>query len=98
MNDKYRWHRKTLSVKSRTIKAGLKNNLKVQTLLCQGIMCDWDYIVKCCKLTNRGDIYDFLSACFNVEKEIIKSICNKLKDFKNDPNSLNDCCNKKIDN
>lgn len=38
MNDKYRWHRKTLSVKSRTIKAGLKNNLKVQTLLCR-VLC-----------------------------------------------------------
>lgn len=97
MSGKYRRHKETLSKKSQRIKEGLKNNLTIQVLLCQGVMYEWDYIVKCCKLTNNGDIYNFLSACFDTEKEIIKNICNKLKDFKNDPDSLNDCCNKKID-
>lgn len=97
MSDKYGRHRETLSIKSQKIKNGLKNNLSIQILLCQGIMYDWDYIEKCCKLTNNGDIYDFLSICFNVKKEIIKNMCNKLKEFKNDPNSLKECCNKKID-
>ncbi|MCR2102245.1 hypothetical protein CUPS4066_07110 [Campylobacter upsaliensis] len=96
MSERYKCHKETLSIKSQKIKDGLKNHSTIQILLCQGIMYDWDYIEKCCDLTKKGDIYDFLSACFNEEKQKLKQICEKLKEFKNDSHALKECCEKKL--